>query len=316
MEIHFSAILRVLYGEDTLVLEVDVRPANCDIGYAEALLSTYASGWAHKTVQAIKSSGTDNALFLLDDDCVLRIPIRPSAVELLTKELVWLPSFAGLPLEVPKVLFHSQTKSQLGFDFGILTWLEGSVASEDRIDDPIAAAGALGSFLCKLHQKPIKNAPHAGPGNNNRGIDLAELTEKTLSSIEVLADEIHADEARDLWQHACSMPFRGRPVWTHGDLKADNMLAQDGQLAAVIDWGLSAVGDPAVDIAAAWTWVSPEARAVFQSASGADDASWKRAQGWALYCATIALSFFRGRSHEVLCNQSRRTLQMLGLRRS
>ncbi|MCR8551033.1 aminoglycoside phosphotransferase family protein [Salipiger sp. P9] len=293
-----------------------MKPANLDIGYAEALLSNYAPDWALKSVEAIESSGTDNALFLLDDDCVLRIPTRPSAVDPLTKELMWLPSLAGLPLEVPKVLFHGRTKSQLGFDFGILTWIKGSVATEDRIDDPIVAAGALGDCLSKLHQKPIDNAPHAGPGNNNRGVDLTELTEKTLASIKVLADEIHANDARDLWRQACSMPFRDSPVWVHGDLKADNMLAQDGRLTAVIDWGLSAVGDPAVDIAAAWTWVAPEARAVFQSASGADDASWKRAQGWALYCATIALSFYRGRSHETLCDQSRRTLQMLGLQRS
>ena len=299
-----------------MIVEVDVGLADFDVGDAEALLCGYASDWAHKTVQAIESGGTDNALFLLDDDCVLRIPIRPSAVAPLTKELMWLPSLAGLPLEVPTVLFHGQTKSQLGFDFGILTWLEGSNASEDRIDDPVVAAGALGSFLSELHQKPIENAPHAGAGNNNRGVDLTELTDKTLSSIEVLADEIYADDARDLWQQACSMPFRGRPVWVHGDLKADNMLTRGGQLTAVIDWGLSAVGDPAVDISAAWTWVSPEARAEFQFASGADDASWKRAQGWALYCATIALSFYRDRSHEALCEQSRRTLQRLGLRRS
>lgn len=281
----------------------------------EAFLSLHAPDWSSKSVQPWPSSGTDNALFLLGNDCVLRLPSRSSAVESLEKELVWLPKLTGLPLAVPKVLFHGQVKAELGFEFGILTWLEGSDATPGAIEDRRLAAGALAHFLSKLRSIPTEGAPLAGPENSNRGVELATLSEKTLASIEVLADEIHADAARRIWEQACLAPFEGQPTWVHGDLKADNMLAKDGQLTAVIDWGLAAVGDPAVDIAAAWTWVEQEARPSFKSASGVDDATWTRARGWALYCSVIALSYYRGRSHETLCAQSRRTLRRLGVRR-
>lgn len=281
-----------------------------------ALLSTYAPDWALDSVRPVSSTGTDNALFMLGDDHVLRIPGRKPAVKLLRKELLYLPRLAGLLLAVPKVLFHGQTQNELGFDFGVLEWLKGSVATPDQIDDPAQAACDLANFLAALRNVPTDGAPVAGPENGNRGAELAGLTNKTLASIEVLADEIHANAARDLWRQACSTPFKGPLVWVHGDLKADNMLARNGHLTSAIDWGLAAAGDPAVDLAAAWTWIEPDARKVFQTACDQDDATWNRAQGWALYSAVIALSYYRNRSHETLCAQSRRTLQMLGLRRT
>lgn len=83
----------------------------------------------------------------------------------------------------------------------------------------------------------------------------------------------------------------------------------------MIDWGLSAVGDPAVDYAAAWTWVAPAARTAFRDRLELEDRTWERASGWALYCAVIALSFYRGGRNEALCRQSRLTLSRLDLLR-
>lgn len=280
------------------------------------LLAAYAPDWAESSIRPVASSGTDNLLFLLNDGFVLRIPSRPSAVEPLIKELHWLPKLGNLPLAVPEVVLHGKTRSELGFDFGILRWLNGSVAGPGNIIDAERAAEALAHFLLALRDVATNGAPYAGPKNNNRGAELAKLSSKTIASIEALADEIQSGSALDLWHEACSVPFTGqRPVWIHGDLKADNLLSQNGQLTGVIDWGLSAVGDPALDIAAAWNWIEPEARGVFRSAGKVDDATWQRAQGWALYCAVIALSYYRHRSHKALCEQSRRTIQMLGLSR-
>lgn len=280
-----------------------------------ALLASHAPEWGFKRVKKVVSSGTDNALFRLDDDALLRIPTRPSSVEPLRKELIWLQKFTELPLSVPQVLFQSQTYNALGFDFGIYEWLDGEDGTLDKIDDPTQAAKSLAHFLTALRKMPTVGAPLAGPHNSNRGIELSELTEKTTASIKTLSDEINADAAIKIWNAACSAPCDAPPTWVHGDLKSDNMLAKEGRLSAVIDWGLSAVGDPAVDLAAAWTWVAPESRASFQTECSVSETDWNRAMGWALYCAVIALSFYRGRSHEVLCKQSRQTLHNLRLLR-
>jgi aminoglycoside phosphotransferase (APT) family kinase protein len=54
-------------------------------------------------------------------------------------------------------------------------------------------------------------------------------------------------------------------------------------LAAVIDFGTCGVGDPACDLAIAWTLLTADARPVFRQRLAVDDATWARGRGWALW---------------------------------
>ena len=283
------------------------------IDQARELLSLHAADWAHLPVREVVSTGTDNALFLLGEDHVLRIAKRAEAVSLLAKELTWLPRFGDLPLAVPEVVFRGDIREEHGCEFGILRWLKGEIASPDRISDRREAAIALADFLLALHEVGTDRAPLASPRTGNRGVALATLSQKVSGCIGILSDEIAADRARAMWSCACSALANVRPVWIHGDLKADNLIVRDGQLSGVIDWGLSAVGDPAADYAVAWSWIDPAERELFRERCRIDADTWNRARGWALYGAVIALGFYRGRSHEPLCALSRRTLDRLGL---
>jgi aminoglycoside phosphotransferase (APT) family kinase protein len=53
----------------------------------------------------------------------------------------------------------------------------------------------------------------------------------------------------------------------------------------VIDFGCSAVGDPACDTTIAWTFFTGASRSAFQERLGLDDATWARGRGWALWKA-------------------------------
>lgn len=278
------------------------------------LLSEMTPQWADLPVRRLESSGTDNAIYRIGDQLMLRLPRREAAVHLIDKELDWLPRFANLPLDVPRLRFRGSAEFGLKCDFGIFEWMEGDIASPQNIADPAAAAVALANFLKELHRVDIRGAPQAGELNHRRGVALEVLSSVTLPAIEILADEIDAHAARDLWQRACATVHQGQPVWLHGDLKADNLVARSGQLTGVIDWGLCAVGDPAADYAAAWTWVDPSARDAFRMGCGVNDDDWLRAEGWALYGAVIALSYYRGGRNEALCEQSRLTLSRLNMR--
>lgn len=62
---------------------------------------------------------------------------------------------------------------------------------------------------------------------------------------------------------------------------------RDGALAAVIDFGTCGVGDPACDLAIAWTMLTGDSRAAFRDRLQVDDATWLRGQGWALWKALV-----------------------------
>jgi aminoglycoside phosphotransferase (APT) family kinase protein len=80
-------------------------------------------------------------------------------------------------------------------------------------------------------------------------------------------------------------------VWLHGDPHPANVLVHHGRVAAVIDFGDITGGDPATDLAFAWTLLPPDARPTFRHAAGdIDDATWTRARGWALAIGAACLA--------------------------
>jgi aminoglycoside phosphotransferase (APT) family kinase protein len=111
-----------------------------------------------------------------------------------------------------------------------------------------------------------------------------------------------------VWDAALAAPaWPGPPVWLHGDLQAGNLLAVQGWLNAVIDFGSLGVGDPACDVMAAWLYLSAATRDVFRAALQVDDATWVRGCGWALSVGLIALPYYQS-TNPVLAGRARRAI--------
>lgn len=79
--------------------------------------------------------------------------------------------------------------------------------------------------------------------------------------------------------------------WFHGDVAAGNLLLNDGHLAAAIDFGTCGVGDPACDLAVAWTLLTAQSRRAFRDRLSVDAGSWARGRGWALWKALATCSY-------------------------
>ena len=79
-------------------------------------------------------------------------------------------------------------------------------------------------------------------------------------------------------------------VWVHGDVVPDNLIVHEGRLSAVIDFGCSAVGDPACDLVMAWAFFSGPSREAFRAALRLDEATWARGRGWVLWKALTVLA--------------------------
>ena len=73
----------------------------------------------------------------------------------------------------------------------------------------------------------------------------------------------------------------------------------------VIDFGGTAMGDPACDLVIAWTYLNSKARDVFVSEMGLDDDTWLRARAWALWKATFELCNIADKNSPAACLQKK-----------
>jgi aminoglycoside phosphotransferase (APT) family kinase protein len=72
-------------------------------------------------------------------------------------------------------------------------------------------------------------------------------------------------------------------------MMAANLIVRDDRLCGVIDFGCSAIGDPACDLTLAWTTFEGSSRERFMRTVPVDRGTWARARGWALWKAVVAL---------------------------
>lgn len=273
------------------------------------LLTDQFPVWAALLVTPVRSAGTDNALYRLGDDMVVRLPRVPSAVGQVEKEQRWLPLLApSLPLTIPAPLAAGQPGHGYPWPWSVYGWLPGEHATVERLTDPVLAATALAAFITALRQIDVTSGPTPGAHNAFRGVPLARRDTRTRAAIAACGGLVDTRAVTASWEAALRSPaWDGPPVWLHGDLHAGNLLALDGRLSAVIDFGCLGVGDPACDLMVAWNFLTATCRPTFRAALGVDDAMWARGHGWALSMALIALPYYQT-SNPVLARMSRDTI--------
>ena len=126
--------------------------------------------------------------------------------------------------------------------------------------------------------------------NCHRGGPLERYDAETRDALARLGPAVDASRLLPLWEHALASSWQRPPVWLHGDISPANLLVRDGRLAAVIDFGCCGVGDPACDLAIAWSWFAAPARTAFRQSLPLDADTWDRARGWALWKTLITMA--------------------------
>lgn len=252
------------------------------------LLNNQFSEWAHLPLKQVKSHGTDNAIFRLGTDMCVRLPRIDWAAKDAIKEQKLLSHLELLPLAVPKSLGIGNPDSDYPWHWSIYNWLDGNNACDEQITDPDLAAGQLVDFLRALRQiDPTNVAP------SRRGLPLISQDQEVQKALSLLKGLIDTDLANAKWKKCLTAPiWQGPPTWLHGDLLPGNLLVKDGKLSAVIDWGLSGIGDPACDLIVAWSLFSVGNRKNFRNLMAVDDHMWARGMGWALSISLIILPYY------------------------
>ena len=203
-----------------------------------------------------------------------------------------------LPLPIPTPVAQGEPDEGYPYRWSVYRWLEGSLAASAPIADPVAFATDLAGFLRALAAVDATGGPEPGQHNFFRGGPLAYYEREALEAIERLGDEIPRDAVQRTWADAMASEWERDPVWFHGDVATGNLLVRDpplgakapsGRLAAVLDFGSSGVGDPACDMAIAWTFLSGAARDRFRAERGVDAGTWSRGRGWTLWKSLITM---------------------------
>lgn len=251
------------------------------------LIRAQHPSFAHLPLTAV-AGGWDNDIYRLGDDLAVRLPRRASAVALLENEQRWLPQLQPrLPLRVPVPVAVGLPQGGYPWKWSITPWIEGQTLDHSAPDPD--QVEVLASFLQALHMPP----PPEAPFNPWRSVPLAQRQGIFDGYVTALAGGAHAVDAAllQLWEQAVRLPPDVPPTWIHGDLHPRNVLARQGRICAVIDWGDMAQADPAVDLAATWMLLreADHRERLMRHCAGVSLPTWSRARGWALLFALSVL---------------------------
>ncbi len=291
--------------------KMHANEALINAGQVKRLISSQFPVWQQLKLRPIPYTGTDNAIFRLGEEMVIRLPRIHWAAEQPESESQWLPLLAPhLPLSIPKPIRLGAPEFGYPWKWSIHQWLQGESALTMPVNNPGEAALSLALFVCAMRRFDYTRAA-AAPPRGARGVSLQQRDSETRAAILSLTGIIDVQAATSAWEDALAAPpWNGPGVCLHGDLAPGNLLVSHGRLSAVIDFGELTIGDPACDLMVAWNYLGPSTRKIFRDALDLDDAAWHRGRGWALSVALIALPYYL-ESNPTIVSTSRRTISQV-----
>jgi aminoglycoside phosphotransferase (APT) family kinase protein len=282
--------------------EVDIDPE-----LVRTLVTAQFPRLSNLSISAVASTGTVNAIYRLGHDFYARLPRVEAWARDLAKELSWLPLLAPhLSLPVPEPVATGEPACGYPFHWAIYRWIDGEPYADVLIDDQRQAAVDLAQFVAELHGiEPMVGAQRGGRD------PLREVDTITRTALEASHPEIDTAAAMAAWDLALTAPaWAGTPVWIHSDLLPPNLLVRAGRICAVIDFGAVGLGDPAMDVIAAWSVFGATGRSVFRAALDVDDGTWNRARGYALHQASMIIPYYRV-SNPGFVSMAQRTIEQV-----
>ncbi|MBB5937263.1 aminoglycoside phosphotransferase family protein [Streptomyces zagrosensis] len=270
-----------------------------DEAVIRSLLREQRPEWATLPI-APAGAGTDNTMYRLGDQLLMRLPRTPHNAQAVRKEQTWLPRMAPhLPCRIPEPVHAGTPGSAFPLAWSVYRWIDGDEAGPGSVTNWAAFGSDLATIVQSLHSIPLMGATRQGGLSWYRGGGL-HACERWISecfdTCRTIQGGLNLDIAylQHLWQSALALPEpSARHGWLHGDLKPTNLLVQRGKLHAVIDFGGLSVGFPDAEHSPVWD-LPPKARQAYWDAMSLDDATWLRARAWAIAVAVSGVSYYWG----------------------
>ncbi|MFJ8077817.1 aminoglycoside phosphotransferase family protein [Streptomyces sp. NPDC096176] len=243
-------------------------------------------------------AGTDNTMYRLGDDLLVRLPRTADKGQSVRKEQEWLPRLAPLLACPIPALVHAGTPTDaFPLVWSVYRWIDGDEAGPDTVRDWASFGTDLAAVVRELHGIGLMGASRAEGLSWYRGGSLGPCDQWISRCLEdcrtIVGSELDVDTLEQLWRAALALPVPSGPhVWLRGDLKPTNLLVREGRLHAVIDFGGLSVGFPDAEHSTLWD-LPAQARHAYWDALNLDDSTWARARAWAIAVGVSGISYYQ-----------------------
>ena len=251
--------------------------------------------WRRLAVRPVARSGWDHRSFRLGPKLLARLPSAAAYVVQVEREQRWLPFLRQhLSFAIPELLAQGQPGCGYAWPWSVYGWISGKAVADQAPSNGARFAIDLADCLAQLQAAPADAGPKPGPENFHRGAPLLVYDAQLREALAVLHGKVDSALMQGTWDRAAATVWERPAVWVHGDIAPGNLLLCRGRLAALIDFGQLSVGDPACDLAIAWTTLRPPHREAFRRHLALDENTWQRGRAWALWKAAIVAAGLAG----------------------
>jgi aminoglycoside phosphotransferase (APT) family kinase protein len=285
-------------GEGCIVAQAEVWP---DLGKVNAYCRTRIAGFEDFVSIKPIGDGFSNPTFLAITASGMRrvlraMPLHPASAgaHRIDREYRVISALQHSRVPVPLPIHHCAEPAPVGSPFYIMSFVPGTVYANGKLPEAPGARRLvfldLAACLGRLHGVDYRAMGLQDYGKKDAGAHFTRLV-ATMRQIYQDAQLGHEPAMERLFDVLSGIsPAAEKTTLVHGDYRLGNVVIdpERSEIAAILDWELSTLGDPLMDVAYCtlmYHWASP----TFGTVIGAGEGIPREAEFLETYCRHAGL---------------------------
>lgn len=248
------------------------------------------------------NAGWDNKLFLVNDQIIFRFPRRSFAAELIERENLLLNHLqTRISLSIPNPIYLGKPCKHYPFHFHGYHIIPGRSGAHAKLNQQERKKSIipLANFLKELHSIKKEEAIQldAKPQKSNRS-DIDSMLQRLNNRIKLIIENNIVEINQNIFNReieiAKDIKLPENTVGLiHGDLYANHILFNNGELTGIIDWGDSGINHQSIDFGIIHCFYPERCHDIFLKhyESSIDSVSWKFARFVGLFIALSLIPY-------------------------